>query len=160
MTNSDADCEEPPTLSERVVCRAPGPLVQDPERLFLNFLFLLFGLLALIYRPGSIRQLWPMWVQYEWAAVMCIGGALSLYGLWKHTPIYRIGHVLSGFACLVYGIAILVVFGGHGVGTGIIFLGMGLMKVWRLVVDSASRNRIIRRGSPWGNNDGEFNDCP
>jgi hypothetical protein len=142
----------PETRGERVINRLvgwiPRPLAEAPERVIVNFACILIGISALTAaRPGSLLELWPRWVAYEWAVAMLIGGTCALAGHWKSArSVERLGYMLLGAACTIYGVGVIVVFGLQGVTTGIIYLGLSLSKLTRLLVGSAARNAIIRAG--------------
>lgn len=141
-----------PFKSERLVRwlvqRVPEPILASPERVLINFACILIGTAAFVgARPGSLLALWPRWVAYEWAFAMLLGGTFALVGFWRHRrSIARLGYLLICVASLVYGIGVLVVFGGQGVASGVIFLGIAVAKALRLVLGSAVRNSIIQSG--------------
>lgn len=103
-------------------------------------------------RPGSLLALWPWWIAYEWAAAMLVGGGCALVGYWKGSrSTERLGYMLIGAAATVYAVGVVIVFGWQGVTSAVLFVGIALSKLVRLLVGSAARNAIIRAGRhPYG----------
>jgi hypothetical protein len=132
----------------RLVAHIPRPLAAAPERVLINFACILIGFSALTTeRPGSLLTLWPRWVAYEWAGAMFLGGGCALLGYWLgNRSVERLGYMLIGAAATVYAIGVIIVFGWQGVTTGILYIGIALSKLVRLLVGSAVRNAVIRAG--------------
>jgi hypothetical protein len=132
----------------RIVTWIPRPLAAAPERIVINFACVCIGISAFTAaKPGSLLTLWPRWVVMEWALAMVIGGSCALVGYWKGTrSIERLGYMLIGAASTVYAVAVVIVFGWQGVTTAIIYTGIAISKLVRLLVGSAVRNAVIRAG--------------
>lgn len=135
-------------IVRRLVAAIPRPLAAAPERVLINFACICIGLSALTTaRPGSLLELWPRWVVIEWAVAMAIGGSCALFGYWKGTrSVERLGYMLIGVACTIYAVGVVIVFGWQGVTTAIIYTGIAVSKLVRLLVGSAVRNAVIRAG--------------
>jgi hypothetical protein len=78
---------------------------------------------------------------------MFLGGGCALLGYWLgNRSVERLGYMLIGAAATVYAIGVIIVFGWQGVTTGILYIGIALSKLVRLLVGSAVRNAVIRAG--------------
>lgn len=135
-------------LRWRLATLIPEKFQAAPERLLINSVCVLIGLAGLLaVRPGSLLALWPRWFAYWWAAMMLVGGALTLVGIWRgwRSP-ERIGVTAIMLAALVYGVATLVVFGSVGVFSGCMWLGIAVAKGIRLTVSLAADDQMRRTG--------------
>lgn len=137
------------------VTALPAPLAAAPERVLINCACILIGLAGLFApAPRSLLVVWPHWVAFEWAAVMVAGGAAALLGYWHQPsprwgPVERVGYLAVLLATLLYGVGVIVTFGGQGAFAGIIYIGIATSKAIRLLVSTAARAEILRQtGDP------------
>lgn len=130
----------------KILTWLPSPLAATPERVSINVGCILIGLAGLLSpdQPGSLLVLWPRWVSYYWAATMVVGGVCALVGYWRAwLSVERLGLACIALASLLYGFALIGVFGLNGIFPGLIFLAISFSKVVRLLVTSAARTAVI-----------------
>lgn len=133
----------------RVLRRLPLTLAQSPERVVLNFTCIVIGVSGLIPpRTESLFATWPEWAPPVWGIAMIGGGVAVLVGMWRHKiSLERLGYILVGTACLLFGVGAIYVFGFRAVPTGLIFLGFALAKAIRMLVSSAARDAVLEVGA-------------
>lgn len=136
------------SLALRMVRKLPVVFVNSPERVVLNFAFILIGVSGFFAnRPGSVMSEWPTWVLAAWGLSMSVGGASVLLGMFRNlTSVERLGYVLVAPACAIYGVTTLVTRGAIGGPLALIFLGLALSKVIRMVISTAERDMTIEYG--------------
>jgi hypothetical protein len=134
----------------KVATLVPLPLAMAPERVLVNVACILLGLTSLVIdQPGSLDAVWPEGVVTTWAILMIIGGASSTVGYWNYPrrgwarPLERMGYASLFLATSVYGIGVILEFGIQGLFAGLIYLGIALSKVIRLVMTSAYRQAVL-----------------
>lgn len=130
----------------------PTPILDSPERVFLNFACIVIGIGGLFgAEPGSLLAFWPRWVAYEWSVGMVVGGTCALIGYWNgKRPLARLGYLLIAITSLIFATTSAVVFGWDGLRVAAIFFGMALAKTVRLLVGSAIRNEILSHAQDKG----------
>lgn len=117
----------------------PPPPARHPDTVFLLALCLFSGILQLLggARSNSIATLLPFWLTASWAALLVIGAATTLAGVfWR----YRItglllelaGRVCFAPAALIYGGAVIVVAGPSGILAAGPFVGFAASSLWRV----------------------------
>lgn len=141
------------TVIRWILRRVPLWVAEAPERVLINVACALVGLATLAYGPadGSLLALWPWWLTAGWGLAMITGGIAILVGIrlssqWRYAlSMERVGYLLLMPACLIYGTALIVVFGWRGVIVGAIFLGIAAAKGLRLLVTSAARTAVLQQ---------------
>lgn len=148
MEEVQNDPEYPSSRSLRLVRMLPPALVAEPERVVLNFAFILIGIGAYFSNDaGSVVSHWPIWVLVYWGLSMVIGGTSVLYGLFRgDTTVERLGYLLVGPACLIYAVTVAFVRGLPGTPVAIVFLALAVTKAIRMVISSAQRDQTIEYG--------------
>ena len=132
----------------------PQRVAAAPERILINAACAAIGLSALLGlligggpRPSSLLALWPLWLSYEWAVAMLVGGLFALVGYLRGVrSVERFGYLLLCASAVLYGISAVVVWHWRGAFTAVIFLGIAASKAVRLLVTSAARSSVIRQG--------------
>jgi hypothetical protein len=133
----------------RLAMRLPLQVVASPERVVLNYAFILIGLVAFesSKEVGGAISLWPLWIRLGWGLCMIVGGASVLFGMFRHSvTVERLGYLLIAPASVVYAVSVLSFRGWSGVPVFLIFLSVALAKVIRLVITSAERDLTIELG--------------
>lgn len=132
----------------RILRWLPLPLAQAPERVVLNSACIIIGAAALVPpRPGSLFTTWPEWAPPVWGIAMLVGGVATLAGMWRcKISLERLGYLLVGGSCLLFGVSALVVFGPRAIPTGLIFFSFALAKAIRMLVSSAARDTVLEVG--------------
>jgi hypothetical protein len=136
----------------------PQPIAAAPERVLVNFACVLIGLGSLLAEnPRSLLAIWPDGAVTTWSLTMIVGGACALTGYWNYPrrpwarPLERTGYLAIFLSAAVYGVGVIAVFGWQGAFAGVIYLGIALSKLTRLLVTSAYRSVLLRNG---GDGDG------
>ena len=130
----------------------PQRVAEAPERILINAAVAAIGLSGLLGlalgggpRPNSLLTLWPLWLSYEWVAAMLVGGVCALAGFLRGLrTVERLGYLLVGVACTLYGVAEIITRGPRGIFPAVIFLGIACSKAIRLAVTSAARASVLR----------------
>lgn len=132
----------------RVAARIPRPMLESPERMLINAACVLLGVGALLDmvsdppRIDSLPSVWPATVTLGWATLMIVGG---LSALWGQTTTNRVADRAGAFAlaggCAFYGVNLLLIFDGRAL-SSVIFFGIALAKVVRLIRSAATRIRV------------------
>ena len=135
----------PRTFAMRVLHYVPAPVAEAPERVLVNYACIMIGAAGLVaVRPGSLLELWPPWIAYEWAAAMFFGGLCALVGYLRgKLSLERLGYFLIAIACTAYAVAVLVVFDGSGIFPALIYAAIAVAKVIRLFVTSVTRQTMV-----------------
>jgi hypothetical protein len=142
------DPDHPSTWPLRFVRLLPTALVASPERVVLNSSFVLIGAGSFLAAgEGSVPGSWPEWVLVAWSLAMIVGGLSVLVGMFRsNTTVERLGYLLVGPACLLYGTTVLFVRGWPGLASALIFLGLAAAKAIRMIISSAERDITIEYG--------------
>lgn len=120
----------------------PTGLLEQPERVLLNFCLGLIGIASLSPYVGTVPLAWPWWVRYSWALIMMVGAFISLFGTFTGDRwADRIGALLLAFATFYYGFYVLWFYGDVRLVSGIIFLAISVAKLIRFIRAQALRNR-------------------
>jgi hypothetical protein len=130
------------------------PLIENPERVILNFAFVVIGLSSLLVRkPGSLIDAWQ-WVGPVWSLAMIMGGGSVLLGLWLwKRSIERLGYLLLLPCLLIFAISSFFVFGFSAMTVGTIFFACAVSKAVRLLFTSAERDETLELGDLLKRND-------
>lgn len=123
------------------------PLIENPERVILNFAFMVIGTSALLVRkPGSLIESWQ-WVGPVWSLAMIAGGGAVLVGMWTwKRSVERLGYLLLLPCLLTFAISSFFVFGFSAMTVGTIFTACAVSKAVRLLFTSAERDETLELG--------------
>lgn len=118
-----------------------------PERLLLNFAFVLMGVGALVEQPSGVLASWPGWFVVEWAVAMAGGGLAALWGITRGSRTAEwIGYVCVGAAALVFAVSCLWVLGWEALRIALLFLAIAAAKGIRLLLNYGARAGYMRTG--------------
>jgi hypothetical protein len=145
------------SFAMRVVRRLPRAIILSPEQVVLNFAFVVIGVAAFFSIEGSLTTEWqPDFVHIAWALAMIVGGGSVLLGLFRsNSTTERLGYLLTGPACLWFGVSALIYRGLPGLTVFLIFFAIFMIKVLRMVLSSAARDTILELGRRWDREDTE-----
>ena len=119
----------------KVAHQLPDAVLANPERLVLNVFMMLMGLACL--HPDTVFptvESWSDWYQYEWALGMVLGGGAALHGaITESRPSERLGCSVVAICTLTYAVSVLHVNGSKAFLVFLIFFGVALAKVFRLI---------------------------
>lgn len=138
----------------------PPPPARHPDTVFLLALCLFSGLLQLSGAPSnSIATLLPTWLTASWAALLIVGAATTLAGVFWRNRVTGLLLELAGRVCfapaaLIYSGAVIVVTGITGVLAAAPFLGFAASSLWRVTQIHASvvELRSIMATMTWAQN--------
>ena len=131
----------------RFVRRLPAAFVSAPERVVLNAAFVLVGFSGIIPPRGNVLDAMPQFLLVSWALSMMVGGSSVLYGMFRGSrSAERLGYILIAYGALVYGLFTLGVRGLVGIPIGILFIGICIAKIIRLIISSAERQFTFELG--------------
>jgi len=124
----------------RVDARLSGRHPFEIFVLYLAFLTALPTMLGIAPAPGSVREALPTWVTIGWAAALCLGSGVALFGVyWKERATglicEQLGLAMVGVASLVYCFCVLYVIGPDSMIAVAIVGGFGiscLRRYWQI----------------------------
>lgn len=124
----------------------PPVVAAAPERILINAACVLIGIGSVTPAAGSLLALWPRWLAFEWGAAMMVGGALTLVGIVRQKlgP-ERAGMVLIMLCTFFFALDAVLTIHLRALPTALIFLGITLAKLVRLILSSASRAHLTHR---------------
>lgn len=126
-------------LAVRIADRLPEPLLAAPERVFLNVAVALIGAAAFWPPVGSvITDNWYNEVRWSWGGIMVLAGLFSLHGMFRDDPVTeRTGALALLVGSWMYATTLAVVNGWGGIVPILIFYGIGVAKLIRLIRSTA-----------------------
>lgn len=134
-----------------MVMRLPVQLLAQPFEVFMAGLALASGATSLAGRssPSAIDAQLPAGVTYLWAAMLCVGGTLTLVGLIGRSSVSwrreRAGLRLMAPAALVYGVTLIGYFGPRAIYPGGITLAFGAacaLRAFVVTLDAELQARV------------------
>lgn len=133
-----------------LVAHIPTPVLVAPERVLIQVAVIVIGLTGVtVARPGSLVDLLPTWLVYEWAATLLIGGVASMAGHWRgHRRLDRMGSWLLIIGASTYAVGVLLTGGLRATTAAVIYLGIAGAAATRLLVGSAAWAKV--RSGPRG----------
>jgi hypothetical protein len=139
--------EHPPDLTRSqkaafwIVDRMPKVLIQDTERVVLNVATGSIGVTSLLAlrEPGTIAEVLSIPLLVLWSVTLILGSIFVLIGMTKSFRVVeRAGLMLTSIGCATYASALFSVGGVRAQIIGIVFIGIALAKVIRLIVSSVA----------------------
>jgi hypothetical protein len=113
----------------------PGPVMANPERLSINYMMIILGIMCLDPTPVfPTVAAWSTWFQYEWAIASILGGCAALHGAYRDArPSERLGCTVVAICSLTFGVSMLHT---SGVAAGLVaafVFSITIAKVLRLI---------------------------
>ena len=126
----------------------------DPRAVFVLAFSVFVGVIALAIKaqPGTLREAMPDWGVYAWGALLVLGSAIALIGMWIQSVngiiTEQVGSAMVSVAALFYSILMVIIAGDQAlVSAGIVF-AWGIACALRyfqlqILIDVAYREKII-----------------
>ncbi len=151
MTTTDPtgpeDESQPETWQIKLIRRLPLHMVATPERVILNVAFILVGVAGIFPPRGNVLEAMSTSILIIWATGMIFGGSAILFGLFRNRrPMERVGYLLVSISCGLYATYTLIERGLVGLPIALVFYGIALVKLLRLIISSAEREMIVEIG--------------
>lgn len=126
-------------LAVRIADRLPEPLLASPERVLLNVAAVVIGAASYWPPAGSvIATEWYDEVRWSWGGIMVLAGLFSLHGMFSDDPVTeRTGALALMVGSWMYATTLAVVTGWGGIVPILIFYGIGVAKLIRLIRSTA-----------------------
>jgi CHASE2 domain-containing sensor protein len=119
----------------KVADRLPEPVLANPERLVINFIMIVLGIMCL--SPETVFptvERWSDWYQYEWAVAAIIGGCAALHGAYRDArPSERLGCTMVAICSFTLGVSMLHTNGWAAGLVALIIFGITAAKILRLI---------------------------
>jgi CHASE2 domain-containing sensor protein len=119
----------------KVADRLPAPVLANPERLVINYMMIILGIMCLDPTPVfPTVAAWSAWYQYEWAVASIVGGLAALHGAYRDArPSERLGCIMVGITSFTFAVSMLYTSGlAAGMVAAFIF-GITAAKILRLI---------------------------
>lgn len=115
----------------RVDARMAGRHPFELFTLYLAFLVALPTVLGVLAEPGSIREIMPAWMSWGWSAILLVGSATAIAGIyWRERVtgliLEQLGLAGTGLGAFAYTIAVLYVAGDDGAFAAAFCLGFAV----------------------------------
>ncbi len=124
----------------------PEVVMTAPERIFLKFAVAMVGVGILLNgsRSGGVFANLPRFVVLELGVTFVLGGASALAGIILHRrALERLGLAATAFASASYALTVSLLFGWRAATSAIIFVGLMLAALTRLLVSSAASRVLV-----------------
>lgn len=131
--------------------RVRSTYLANPERGLVSLACILIGVQGLLSviipheenNPTPLQD-WPVWLHYEWAIAMMVGGSLALLAQWTGSrPAVRFSAGTLCIECWLYAGQVLADLGTRGAITATIFFALGAAKAARVLLSLAATERLI-----------------
>lgn len=121
--------------SVKIANRLPVPVLANPERLSINYMMIILGIMCLDPTPVfPTVAAWSNWFQYEWAIASIVGGCAALHGAYRDArPSERLGCIVVAICSLTFGVSMLHTSGGAAGLVSAFVFSITLAKVLRLI---------------------------
>jgi CHASE2 domain-containing sensor protein len=119
----------------KVANRLPAPVMANPERLSINYMMIILGLMCLDPTPVfPTVAAWSNWYQYEWAAASILGGCAALHGAYRDArPSERLGCTVVAICSFTFGVSMLHTSGIQAGMVAAFVFTITLAKILRLI---------------------------
>lgn len=124
----------------------PAVVMAAPERIFLKFAVAVIGVGLLVGAgsPDSTLAEFPTWAIYELGITFLLGGSCALIGIVRSSrALERFGLAATGFASVMYAFGIAVLYGTSRYPGIVIFSGLALACLTRLLVSTAAAKVLL-----------------
>jgi CHASE2 domain-containing sensor protein len=119
----------------KVANRLPEPVMANPERLSINYMMIILGIMCLDPTPVfPTVAAWSDWYQYEWAVASILGGCAALHGAYRDArPSERLGCTVVAICSFTFGVSMLHTSGIQAGMVAAFVFTITLAKILRLI---------------------------